>query len=504
MTHAALVMEHISKGFPGIQALDEASLTIRPGEIHGMVGENGAGKSTIIKVLAGIYRAESGTISVMGDPIGHVTPEAVHAAGIRFIHQELHLVPHFTVTESVFMGQEQSGPFGLKSREMRRRAESFLKDTLNISLSGGALIRDLGPAERKLVQIARALIDGQARIVVFDEPTAPLSSAEIAQLFEAIRALKARGIAMLYVSHYLKEITEICDRVTVFRNGRNVAHFDEITPQSGGDLVSAMVGRELGELYPERTDRTAAAAPALALRNAGDGAHFDDVSLELHAGEIVGIAGLVGSGRSAVVDTLYGLGKLAAGSMELAGKPMRFRSPAEAVAEGIVLVPRDRRNDGLVLSMTSAENINIASLEDIASFWLEDSGKARARAERQIADLDIRPVNPDAIARNLSGGNQQKLVLGRWLATNAKVFLLDEPTVGVDVGAKAEIYALIERLAAQGAAVLISSSDPAELIGTCDRILVMMRGRLAREIDASGLAVDALVALTTGANGDAA
>jgi len=497
-------MKDISKAFPGIQALDKASLEVRPGEIHGMVGENGAGKSSIIKVLAGIYRAESGTIFVMGKPIENITPEAVHAFGIRFIHQELHLVPHFTVTESVFMGQETSGPFGLRSRDMRRRAESFLKETLNASISGGALIRDLGPAERKLVQIARALIDGQARIVVFDEPTAPLSSDEIAQLFQAIRALKARGIAMLYVSHYLKEITEICDRVTVFRNGRDVARFEQITPQSGGELVSAMVGRELGELYPPRGERTVSDAPVLALRDAGDGALFEGVSLELRAGEIVGIAGLVGSGRSAVVDTLYGLRKLHAGGMELDGKPVRFRSPAEAVAKGIVLVPRDRRNDGLVLSMSSAENINIASLDEIARFWLESRKRAHIRAERQIADLDIRPVDPDVIARNLSGGNQQKLVLGRWLATDARVFLLDEPTVGVDVGARVEIYALIERLVEQGAAVLISSSDPAELIGTCDRILVMMRGRIACEVDAGGLAVDELVALTTGANGEAA
>ncbi len=513
MVETAFSLRDIVKSFPGVRALDRASLEVRAGEVHGLVGENGAGKSTVIKVLAGVYQPDSGTVSIAGRTIDPVTPQAVHDAGVRFIHQELHLVPHFTVAESVFMGQEAGGLLGLDRKGMQRRAEAFLRERLKVAIAGNRLVRDLGTAERKLVQIARALIDGKARVVVFDEPTAPLASEETSTVLRAIEALKADGIAILYVSHYLNEINEICDRATVFRLGRDVAVFDRIHDGSGPELVAAMVGRELSDLYPPRSGRDHGApgleVSGLEVSGLSDGAAFADVSFTVRQGEILGIAGLIGSGREELIDALYGLRRVRAGEVRLNGARLRIRSAADAVGAGIVLVPRDRRNDGLVLPMTVAENVTLATLAETSVAGLVSAGRQRASAETQIGNLDIRPPNAAAVTRYLSGGNQQKVVLGRWLARKARAYLFDEPTVGVDVGAKAEIYALMHglarggaqmhELAREGAPVLVSSGDPAELVGVCDRVLVMMRGRVIADVATDGLTVDRLVALTTGA-----
>ncbi len=498
MVETAFSLRDIVKSFPGVRALDGASLEVRAGEVHGLVGENGAGKSTVIKVLAGVYQPDTGAVSIGGRTIDPVTPQAVHEAGVRFIHQELHLVPHFTVAESVFMGQETGNLFGLDRKGMQRRAEAFLRERLKVEISGSRLIRDLGTAERKLVQIARALIDGKARIVVFDEPTAPLASEETSTVLRAIEALKADGIAILYVSHYLNEINEICDRATVFRLGRDVAVFDSIDDGSGPELVAAMVGRELSDLYPPRSERDKG-EPGLEVMRLSDGSAFADVSFSVRQGEILGIAGLIGSGREELIDTIYGLRRARSGEMRLGAERLRIRSAADAVRAGIVLVPRDRRNDGLVLPMTVAENVTLATLAETSVAGLVSAGRQRDSTEAQIASLDIRPPNAGAVTRYLSGGNQQKVVLGRWLARKARAYLFDEPTVGVDVGAKAEIYTLMHGLARDGAPVLVSSGDPAELVGVCDRILVMMRGRIIADVAAGGLTVDRLVGLTTGA-----
>ena len=497
MPDVAFQLSDIVKEFPGVRALDGASLEVRAGEVHGLVGENGAGKSTLIKVLAGVYQPDAGEIVIGGTPLSPASPQGVREAGVRFIHQELHLVPHFTITESVFMGQETHGRFGLASADMRRRAEAFLRDTLAWEVSGRRLIRDLGTAERKLVQIARALIDGKARVVVFDEPTAPLTREEVDTVMRAIARLKDNGIAILYVSHYLSEITSICDRVTVLRQGATVGVFETITDDSAGALIYAMVGRDIAEMFPAKSERRSGAGLTVAALS--DGAKFSDVGFEVGKGEILGIAGLIGSGREELIDTLYGLRKRKSGRITLEGRELAITSAARAVREGIVLVPRDRRHDGLVLPMTVTENATLATLGATSRMGLIRRRAAEAATEVQIRSLDIRPPRPGTVTRLLSGGNQQKVVLARWLATDARVFLFDEPTVGVDVGAKAEIYQLIEDLAARGAVVIVSSSDPVELQGVCDRIVVMMRGRITETLDASGLSVDDLVAATTGA-----
>lgn len=497
MSGMAFSMQGIVKLFPGVKALDGASLHVSRGEVHGLVGENGAGKSTIIKVLAGVYQPDGGSITLEGHIVAQPTPAKVHEAGVRFIHQELHLVPHFTVAESVFMGQEAGSYLGLHKVRMRRQTEAFLQDTLGLRLSGDRLIRDIGTAERKLVQIARALIDGKAKIVVFDEPTAPLASEETQTVLRAIARLKSQGISILYVSHYLNEITDICDRVTVFRQGRDVAVFDSIDNSTGGKLVSAMVGRTLDSLFPHKSRQPGDCM--LEAWGLSDGRSFSDVSLQVREREILGIAGLIGSGREELIDTLYGLRRATAGRIGLGGSGVRVTSPEQAVRQGIVLVPRDRRHDGIVQPMTVTENVTLATLRENARFWLESRSRAKASTEAQIRALDIRPPNPAAVTRFLSGGNQQKVVLGRWLARKARVFLLDEPTVGVDIGAKAEIYQLLDGLVRGGAAVVVSSSDPVELLGLCDRIVVMMRGRIITTIATADLTLDRLVAITTGA-----
>ncbi len=490
-----LEMQGISKAFPGVQALDKTDLFVRKGSIHGLVGENGAGKSTIIKVLAGIYTRDEGTVSINGAACDALAPAVVHEAGVRFIHQELHLVPYFTVAESVFMGQEQHGVLGLAGRRMRRRAEQFLKESLNCELDGKALIRTLSPAEKKLVQIARALIDDKARLVIFDEPTAPLASGETEQVFKAIRRLKERGISMIYVSHYLGEITDLCDEVTVFRNGATVAQLDRVDANSTQTIIHNMVGRDIDALYPEK--KHSDGAPLFSVSALGDNSRFFNVDLNISAGEVLGVAGLIGSGREEFIDTLYGLRRAEAGDMQFDGRELKLKSPADAVANGIVLVPRDRRNDGLVLNMSVGDNINLASLDEVAWARMEKRGLSLKRANELSEQIDIRPRNPKAITRFLSGGNQQKVVLARWLATQSKLFILDEPTVGVDIGAKVEIYQLIKELAANGAAVIVSSSDPQEMLGLCHRIMVMYRGEVVEDTPIDAIDFDSLLALST-------
>lgn len=494
----ALEMVDISKSFPGVKALDSASLTIMAGEVHGLVGENGAGKSTIIKTLAGVYQHDEGTIRIAGEAVTAMTPALVHERGIRFIHQELHLVPTFTVTEAVFMGHELHGPLGIKTREMRARAERTLSEVLGVHIDGRRLIRDLGPAERKLVQIARALVDDGARVVVFDEPTAPLAAVEVERVLEAIRRLRARGISILYVSHYLGEITDICDRVTVFRNGTDVGVVNEVDDTTGRELIRMMVGREIDQLFPDREPKPGELA--LEVQGLGDGRQFNDVSLTVAKGEVVGVAGLLGSGCEEFVDALVGLRMPKKGEIRIGGRKLKVTSPAVALQHGMVLIPRDRRHDGLVLDMSMTDNINLGTLEAVSTAGIVRRRKALDRATDMVEKLDIRPANPAAITRLLSGGNQQKVVLGRSLAADASVFILDEPTVGVDIGAKAEIYRLVADVADRGAAVLVSSNDPTEILGMCDRVVVMVRGEIVADARASSFTRDELVEKMTASN----
>lgn len=496
MSDTFLQMTEITKDFPGVRALDKANLEIRVGEIHGLVGENGAGKSTIIKSLAGVYQHDSGDITVEGHSIDQLTPVVAEELGIRFVHQELNLVPHFTVAESVFMGQELTNPTGLDFKAMREGAAETLQNALGVTLNPKALIRDLSPAERKLVQIARALVKEGARLIVFDEPTAPLAAAEVQKVLGAVRRLKDRGISVLYVSHYLGEITELCDRVTVFRNGTDVGVVDPVTPESGRELIRLMVGRDLEQLFPERQGRLG--QERLSVQSLGDQQKFRDVSFEIRAGEVVGLAGVLGSGCEEIVDALVGLRPVKEGAIVIGGKKKRLSSPAAALKQGIVLIPRDRRSDGLVLNLPVRDNINMATLSEVSPGGIVSRRAVDKRAREMVQQLDIRPADTARKARFLSGGNQQKTVLGRSLAAKAQVFILDEPTVGVDIGAKTEIYRLVSHLAEEGRAVLVSSNDPAEILGLCDRVLVVVRGEIVSEHRSADLTRDELIERMTG------
>lgn len=496
----ALEMLQVSKGFPGVQALDRADLQVQNGEIHGLVGENGAGKSTLIKILAGVYQADAAQVAIGGAQLKSISPQSVHDAGVRFIHQEVSLVPHFTVAESVYMGQELRGRIGLDKRSMREHSEQFLQKTLGASIDASTLVRDLTVAQRKLVQIARALIDGKARLVVFDEPTAVLASDDIGTLFGAIRALKAQGISMVYVSHYLSEIQDICDRVTVFRNGTDVGVLDLAQSVDTSTIISMMVGREISDIYPERT--TVHAEDVFQVQGMSDPDHFRDVSFAIGAGEIVGLAGIIGSGREELVDSIYGI-RRAKGKLTIADVAVDVDEPADAVRAGLVLVPRDRRNDGLVLDMTVSDNINLATLKDVSTAGWVQRTRAIERSDTLVERLDVRPRRSSTVVRFLSGGNQQKVVLARWLATDSRVFVLDDPTVGVDVGARSEIYKLVAGLAEDGAGVLISSNDLGELLGICDRILVMVRGEITADVASADITPEELLALTTGSVAEA-
>lgn len=491
-------MTHISKQFAGISALDNVSLTVRPGEILGLIGENGAGKSTLIKVLAGVYAPDGGEIAIDGQRMTSVTPAAIHACGVRFIHQELHLIPHFTVAESVFLGQERLSRWrGVDRRVMRRETEQFFQHTFNLTIDANQLIRDLSLAQRKLVQIARALIDGKARLVVFDEPTAPLEAREAAQLLHTLQTLKQRGIAIIYVSHYLNEIADICDRVTVLRNGKSVTTLDFPETKDIDTMIRLMVGRGIASLFPDGEKRTFAGTPLLQVEQLTDRQHFQPIRFQVAAGEIVGIAGLLGSGREALIDALYGITPARDGHIVINRQALRPRSPVQAIAQKMALVPRDRRHDGLILPLSVADNITLASLPAVAwRGWLRRK-KAAAQANHLAQMLDIRPRDVSLPVRNLSGGNQQKAILARWLKTDTRLFILDEPTLGVDIGAKADIYQLTRQLAAEGRAVIVSSSDDSELLGLCDRILVMWRGELIADVATEALSLDSLLALTS-------
>jgi ribose transport system ATP-binding protein len=496
-----VAMRDIVKDFPGVRALDHVDCSIRAGELHGLVGEHGAGKSTLIKILAGVYQRDAGEVKIRGEAYGALTPRQVEELGIQFIHQERYLVPHFNVAQSIFLGHEEirgSLPF-VDNRSMCLRAEAFIKEALGVDLQGKVLIRDLSVAQSQIVQIARALIANPS-IIVLDEPTAPLARREVERLFMILRRLKEQGITTIYISHYLQEISQICDRVTVLRNGRNVGTL-EVKDTAPDQIIELMVGRELREMFPPRSVNLG--EPILLVENLSRAGEFEAVDFEVRRGEVLGITGLLGSGREALVRVLFGLEAPDSGSISLMGQPTSRLSPVRAVGRGVALVPRDRREHGLVINTSVSDNINLASLDRVSKMGFVNRGMAHERTTAMIRSLDIRTPGPEEIVRYLSGGNQQKVVVARWLSSNAEIYLLDEPTAGIDVGAKVEIYHLINRLVADGAGVIFISSDIPELLGMTDRILVMYRGHIVKAFDSSEALPDMVLSWATGGQQEA-
>jgi inositol transport system ATP-binding protein len=466
---------NVSKSFPGVTALDGVSLGFRRGMVHALVGENGAGKSTLMKIIAGLVTPDAGELRLEGEPVRLDSPRTALARGIAMIHQELNLLPTMSVAENIWIRREPLTALGLiRHAELRRRTHSLL-ERLHVDIDPDAPLRTLPIAQRQMVEIARALSHAP-KLLIMDEPTSALTEREVERLFTVIRELKAQGTAIIYISHRMEELFAIADEISVMRDGRLVGT-DRAGNLTREGLIRMMVGRELSGLYPQLP--TPSGEVVLAARRLTRTGEFHEVSFELHAGEILGIAGLVGSGRSELAAALFGLAPASGGSIEIAGRPMRFNSPSAAMASGLGLLTEDRKESGCFCGLSVLDNLEISVLNrDYVRLGFIEGRAVDARCAGLVQELRIRTPGLDERIENLSGGNQQKVLIGRWLLTNPRILILDEPTRGVDVGAKAEIHQLIARLAAAGTAVLLISSELPEVIGMSHRILVMHEGRI--------------------------
>ena len=500
---ALLEMRDISKTFGASKALSHVNLTVHAGEVHALMGENGAGKSTLMKILSGAYTADpGGTVLIDGEPVTLGDPLKAKAHGIAVIYQELSLAPNLSVAQNMFLGNEPAR-FGLADRaEMRRRAEPILKQ-LGIGFSAARRVAGLSLGERQMVEIARALTT-KARIIVMDEPTTSLTTRETDRLFDVIARLKADGIAIIYISHRMEEIYQLSDRVSVLRDGAYVGTLER-AGLSAGTLVSMMVGRDLSSFYKKEHRQAEGARPAvLSVDTIGDGVRVHDCSFEVRAGEVLGIAGLVGSGRTELARLVYGADRRTAGTVTLNGKALAIATPRDALDAGIAYLTEDRKALGLFLDMSISDNINIGVIAgDAKAGGVLNFAKARDRALAAIKTLSIRTAGTQINVGALSGGNQQKALLARLLETKPRAVILDEPTRGVDVGAKSEIYRIIDALAENGIAVVVISSDLPEILGIADRVLVMREGRIAGEVT-QPIEQEAIMALATGTAGQAA
>lgn len=481
-TTPALEMRGISKSFSGNTVLTEVNISAQPGEVLALLGENGAGKSTLMKILAGVHQPDSGEILIDGQTVKFHRPADALAAGIAMIYQELSLAPHLTVAENIFLGREplKAAPIGfINSRELNERAKSLL-DEYGFKLNPKARLGGLSAADRQLVEITRAIVEAK-RVIVMDEPTSSLTDHEVKELFRLIRDLKKRGLAVIYISHRLEELDEIADRVTILRDGLAV-----YTGQWGtintDEVIRHMAGRELKEIFPPR--KAQIGKVKLRVHNLSRHPKFENVSFEARAGEVVGIAGLAGAGRTELVEAIFGAEPADSGEIELDGQKLLSSRPSKSVPLGLSLLTEDRKRTGLCLNLPLATNITLANVRALVKGGRLQSKLETATAENYIQKLSIKPPAPAKAVGRLSGGNQQKSLLARWLFANSQVFLLDEPTRGVDVAARSEIYREINELAEAGAAIVMVSSDLPEILGMADRILVMRRGNLVAELDA--------------------
>jgi rhamnose transport system ATP-binding protein len=489
-----LELAEISRSFPGVKALDGVSLVLRPGRVTALIGENGAGKSTLVKILTGIYQPEAGEIRLGGSPVSLPTAEAAQAAGVTAIHQETVLFDELSVAENIFIGHAPRTRWGLIDwRSMNARATGILR-TIEADIDPTMRLRDLSIAQRHLVAVARAL-SVDARILILDEPTAALSHKEAEDLFRIIETLKAQGKAVLFISHKFEEVFRIADDYAVFRDGKAVGA-GQLAAVSQDDLVRLMVGRSVEQAFPKI--QVTPGEVMLAVKGYSHPTEFDDISFELKAGEILGVYGLVGAGRSELCQSLFGITRRSRGTLYLDGRPKYFDTPADAIDAGIVYVPEERQRHGAILPMSIFSNMTLPSLRRVgrAGFLsaVEEFSLARRYAER----LDLRASSLSQAVGTLSGGNQQKVVIGKWLATSPKVIILDEPTKGIDIGSKAAVHGFMSELAADGLAVIMVSSEIPEILGMADRVLVMREGRQVGLYPRSDVTPEILVRAATG------
>ncbi len=480
MSETIVSMEHISKSFPGVKALDDVRFDLRSGEVMALLGENGAGKSTLMKILSGVYTRDGGSMEIFGKEYGDLNPKLAQEVGVAIIHQELNMCKHLSVAENMYLGREKTRGVMLSNSEMEAEAKAIL-DELNIGLEPQQIVGDLPVSKQQMVEIAKAL-STNARILIMDEPTSALTAREIEDLFRIIKDLKAKGCGIVYISHRLEELQHIVDRVTIMRDGQYITsmNFQNVTMD---EMIAHMVGREIKEKFPRVSCEKG--KKVLEVKHLNAGPMVRDVSFDLYEGEIVGFAGLMGAGRTETTRAIFGVDPKTGGEIILDGREVKIYKPEDAIKAGIVLAPEDRKKDGLCTKLSIRHNIALPNLDLICSkLGVVSSAKEQEMCSRVVKDLKVKTPNVEVSAGNLSGGNQQKIVVGKWLARDSRVVIFDEPTRGIDVAAKVEIYNLMNDLKKQGIAVMFVSSEMPEVMGIADRIIVMCDGRITGELSA--------------------
>lgn len=487
-----LELKHISKQYTGVKALDDVSISFRRGEVHALMGENGAGKSTLIKTLSGAIQPNDGEIVFEGTTYTHMEPHQAMELGIHVIYQEFNMMPELSVAENIFMGQQLGGGVLFNKSITEERAQKIL-DGMHVKINAKETVKNLSVANMQLVEIAKALTR-DVKVLVMDEPTAPLTDAEVETLFEIVQMLKSKGVTIIYISHRIAEVFQISDRVSVLRDGRFIKTV--MTNEVDRDeLIRLMVGREVSDTYPKRD--FAPGEVVLELRDVcGNG--VENVSFAVRSGEIFGLSGLVGAGRTETMRMIFGADPIDSGEVLLSGQPVHPKHPAEAVKLGIGLIPEDRKQQGLLLDLPIFTNISMATMRDISHFTVVNSRAEKENVNRLVEAVTIKTPSITQLVRNLSGGNQQKVVLAKWLAANCKVLIFDEPTRGIDVGARHEIYKLMNELCRQGIAIVMISSDMEEILGMSDRIMVLCEGHQAGILEREAFSQETILSLASG------
>jgi ribose transport system ATP-binding protein len=493
-----LRLQGISKSFPGVQALNRVSLEVRPGEIHGLLGENGAGKSTLIKIVAGAFTPDQGEMIFDGAPVRWSSPREAKRRGVHVVYQEFVLFPQLSIAENIFVGHERRNRFGFVDHARMRREAKDLLERLGISHDPGERVASLSVADQQMVEIARAMVQS-VKLLVLDEPTAVIAGREVALLFDRLRRLRAGGVAIVFISHRLEEVFAICDRVTVLKDGERVDTCD-VAEVTRGRLISMMVGRELSDLFPRKRTGGPIRQPVLRTEALSIGGRVRDVSIELRAGEIVALAGMVGAGRSELALSLFGALPISNGAIHLEGRRFTSMSPAKAINLGIGLVTEDRKSQGLAMFLDIAANISGPALAEVTKRFLIDRCLETAIARREIERYRIACRGPRTAVATMSGGNQQKVIVSRWARICRTLLILDEPTRGVDVGAKAEIYRIMRALSDRGLAILMISSELTEVMGMADRVIVMREGRITGELPGVDATEESIMHLATTEN----
>ena len=488
-----LELKNISKSFPGVKALDEVSFSVEEGTVHVLVGENGAGKSTLIKIINGMYTADEGELYVFGKKVAMHSPRHMKELGIATIHQELNPVPDLTIAENIFLGRLPTrGPGMVAKKRMVEEAQKLVND-LGFSYDVKRVMRSLTVSDMQIIEIIKA-ISVNAKIIIMDEPTSSITEGEVAVLHEQIHRLKERGISIIYISHKLDELKQVGDQLTVLRDGKTISthHIDELTTD---EIITKMVGRKMDNVYPVKEAEIG--EKLLEIKNLTQPNVFSNISFTLHRGEILGMSGLVGAGRTEVVRAIFGMDSYSSGEIIINGKSVEIKKVSDAIREGIIMLSEDRKLEGLVLIRSICENIGLPNLKRYRGFLLNKK-REREDAQEMKEKLAIKTPTIGTEAQNLSGGNQQKVVIAKWLLQNPVVFIMDEPTRGIDVGAKYEIYKIMCDLAAQGAGVIMISSELPEIIGICDRTLVMAEGRITGEVTREDFSQERIMSFALG------